>query len=91
MLQDLLQESEEQLLERAFDWKAFRKSNMLTQKTLAENLGLCRRTIQLIETARRTPRAQTLRRFEMYRRKFDINADLDSSRYIFGKEKSRWQ
>jgi DNA-binding XRE family transcriptional regulator len=64
---------------RAQEWKMFRRNNLFTQKRLAEMIGVSRRTIQQIENMHITPHPQTLRQFANYKRKFDINADLDIS------------
>jgi DNA-binding XRE family transcriptional regulator len=56
---------------RAQEWKLFRKNNLLTQRRLAENLNVSRRTIQQIEGGYINPHAETLRRFTTYRAKYD--------------------
>ena len=64
--------------ERAEIWRLFRADNMLTQERLAHNVGISRRTIQLIENGHITPQAETLRRFASFKRKYDVNQDLHS-------------
>ena len=56
-------EEQRQRRRRAAHWKLFRKNNLLTQKKLAEVVGISRRTVQLIEGGYITPQMQTLRRF----------------------------
>jgi DNA-binding XRE family transcriptional regulator len=48
---------------RQHEWTEFRKEYMFTQVRLAELLGVCRRTVQLIEAGKVTPLPVTLRRF----------------------------
>ena len=57
----------------ANDWKMFRRNNLFTQQQLAEVIGVCRRTIQLIEGGYVTPHPQTLRRFAVFRQKCKAN------------------
>ncbi len=52
---------------RAEEWKRFRQTSLITQRKLAERLGLSRRTIQQIEAAQVTPHISTLRRFDSFR------------------------
>jgi DNA-binding XRE family transcriptional regulator len=72
----LFSEDRRQRKERAQDWKLFRKNNLFTQRRLADTLGISRRTIQQIEGAYITPHPQTLRRFEVFKRRHETNAEL---------------
>lgn len=63
--------------ERAQEWKLFRRTNRFTQRRLAEVVGVCRRTIQLIEGGHITPHTLTLRRFAVFKEKCKANADLN--------------
>lgn len=45
---------------RAKEWKEFRKNHLFTQKKLAEVLGISRRTIQMIENSRVSPKMTVL-------------------------------
>ena len=65
-------------LKRAKEWKKFRDENLFTQKRLADIIGVSRRTIQQIEAGRITPHPTTLRLFAVFKRKFDINQELQS-------------
>jgi len=49
------------------EWKRFRTSNLLSQKKLAENIEVSRRTIQDIEAGKILPQAGTLAKFERLR------------------------
>jgi DNA-binding XRE family transcriptional regulator len=64
---------------RAQDWKMFRRNNMFTQKRLAEIIGISRRTLQKIEGGHIIPHPTTLRKFASFKRKYDVNADLNIS------------
>jgi DNA-binding XRE family transcriptional regulator len=48
---------------RIVEWRKFRKDHLFTQVKLAEVLGLCRRTVQLIEKGKVTPLPSTQRLF----------------------------
>ena len=50
-------------------WLQFRKNFLFTQVKLAEELGVGRRTVQLIEHARVTPTLTTQRTFRDFARK----------------------
>lgn len=51
---------------RAKEWVDFRFDNLITQKTLADTIGVSRRTIQMIEAGSITPYPKTLRKFEAF-------------------------
>lgn len=57
----------------ASEWRDFRERNLFTQAKLAEVLGTCRRTVQLIEGAKVTPHKSTLRQFEVLKAKYAAN------------------
>jgi DNA-binding XRE family transcriptional regulator len=63
---------------RADDWRYFRTKNMLTQRRLADILGISRRTVQQIEGGHIDPHSKTLRLFEAFKRKYDINAEISA-------------
>ncbi len=48
----------------ASQWKRFRSANSLSQKFLAEIVGVSRRTIQSIESGKIIPQQRTLDAFE---------------------------
>ena len=56
---------------RRGEWSSFRTQYLLTQKRLAEVLGISRRTIQMIEGGKITPRANTLRKFLVLKSKYE--------------------
>jgi len=62
--------------QRGEDWKIFRKNSLLTQRQLAKQVGISRRTIQLVEGGYITPHHKTLRRFLLFKSKYDGNAKL---------------
>jgi len=72
-------EDSKQRVKRAEDWRMFRRNNLFTQKRLAEIVGISRRTLQKVESGYITPHPQTLRRFAAFKRKYDVNADLNLS------------
>jgi predicted transcriptional regulator len=57
---------------RAKDWKSFRRDYKITQRKLADLLqGVgCRRTIQMVESAKITPHQSTLLRFEVVKNRY---------------------
>jgi DNA-binding XRE family transcriptional regulator len=61
---------------RAEDWVIFRRNNLFTQKRLAAVIGVSRRTVQQIEGGHVEPHPQTLRRFAVFKKKCEANADL---------------
>lgn len=67
----------EERKERAEHWRLFRRNNLLTQRRLATELRVSRRTIQQIENGHVTPHIETLRRFAIFKRKYDRNSDLN--------------
>jgi DNA-binding XRE family transcriptional regulator len=69
-------EDQKQRKERANEWKLFRRDNLLTQKRMAEEIKISRRTIQLVEGGFITPQPETLRRFEVFRRKYKLSEDI---------------
>jgi DNA-binding XRE family transcriptional regulator len=56
---------------RASEWRAFRKNFLYSQRLLAQLLGVCRRTVQMIETGRVSPQVGTLRAFRDLRAKHE--------------------
>ena len=60
-----------EMLTRAKDWKRFRSQNKMSQKFLAEIIGVARRTVQHVEGAKETPQAGTLKKFEDLRKKHE--------------------
>ncbi len=52
-------------------WYNFRTGNGLTQKLLAEVVGVSRRTIQNIEAGTIIPQSGTLEKFEELRKKYE--------------------
>jgi len=64
-----LSEKEVAALERAEEWKMFRRNHMFTQRRLAQMIGVSRRTIQQVENGYITPHQQTVRLFEAFKRK----------------------
>lgn len=71
-----LSDEQQQRRKRAQNWKLFRKNNFLSQRKLAEIVGISRRTVQLVEGEYITPKPQTLHRFATFKRKYDVNEDL---------------
>ena len=55
----------------ASQWKRFREANKLSQKFLAEIVGISRRTIQSIESGGILPQAATVEKFEQLRKKYE--------------------
>jgi DNA-binding XRE family transcriptional regulator len=55
---------------RALDWQSFREANKLSQRFLAEIIGISRRTIQCIEAGLVTPHQTTIQKFEELRQKY---------------------
>ncbi len=55
----------------ASQWKRFRESNKLSQKFLAEIIGISRRTIQSIESGKIIPQQRTIDAFEALRVKYE--------------------
>lgn len=51
----------------AIEFSEFRQANNLSQKLLAELIGVSRRTIQNVEASRRLPQKGTLKKFEELR------------------------
>lgn len=62
--------------QRAVAWKKFRRDYLFTQRKLAEMVGVSRRTVQLIEAGKLTPRPSTLRLFATYRKQCRQNPDI---------------
>jgi DNA-binding XRE family transcriptional regulator len=56
---------------RKREWLAFRKEFLFTQVKLADVLGISRRSVQLVESAKVTPLAQTLRAFNALKSRYD--------------------
>jgi len=50
-------------INRANEWKTFRKTFLFSQRNLADAIHLSRRTIQAIEAARVNPQYSTQRKF----------------------------
>ena len=61
---------EPEMRDLAIQFSQFRQDNNLSQKLLAEVIGISRRTIQSIEAARRLPHAATLKKFNELRLKY---------------------
>jgi DNA-binding XRE family transcriptional regulator len=59
--------------DRAFEFSKFRQDNNLSQKLLSEIIGVCRRTIQLIEAGKIVPHADTVRKFNALKAKYEAN------------------
>ncbi len=55
----------------ASQWKRFREANKLSQKFLAEIVGISRRTIQSIESGAIIPQAGTIHKFDNLRAKYE--------------------
>jgi transcriptional regulator with XRE-family HTH domain len=53
-------------------WKRFREANKLSQKFLAEIIGVSRRTIQSIESGAIIPQAGTIQKFDSLRVKYEV-------------------
>jgi DNA-binding XRE family transcriptional regulator len=60
----------QEMLTRAKDWKRFRSSNLMSQKTLSEVAGISRRTIQNVEAARENPQERILELFKKLQSKY---------------------
>jgi len=56
----------------ASQWKRFRSANSLSQKFLAEIVGVSRRTIQSIESGKIIPQQRTLDAFEGLKGKYAL-------------------
>jgi len=68
---------------RADEWRKFRRDNLFTQKRLAEVMSnsvgeISRRTIQQIEAGRITPHPTTLRLFAIFKKRYQLNAELEN-------------
>jgi transcriptional regulator with XRE-family HTH domain len=55
----------------ASEWKRFREANKLSQKFLAEIIGISRRTIQSIESGKIIPQQRTLDAFRALSVKYE--------------------
>jgi DNA-binding XRE family transcriptional regulator len=60
-----------EMLATAAMWKQFRADNLLSQKFLAEIIGVVRRTVQHIENARVIPQEGTLKKFAELQAKYE--------------------
>jgi DNA-binding XRE family transcriptional regulator len=62
---------EPEMKRRAIEFSTFRQDNNLSQKLLAEVIGISRRTVQSIEAASILPQKATLKKFEELRVKYE--------------------
>ena len=69
-----------EMLARGAEWQRFRQENKLTQKFLAEIIGVVRRTVQHIENARVIPQEATLKAFEKLQAKYAAEGRSDGRR-----------
>lgn len=63
-------EVEPEIKRLAIEFSEFRNKNNLSQKLLAEIIGVSRRTIQSVEAAKILPQKGTLKKFEDLRAKY---------------------
>lgn len=63
-------EAEPEMQRLAIEFSEFRSQNNLSQKLLAELIGVSRRTIQSVEARRIVPQKATLKKFEDLREKY---------------------
>jgi len=55
---------------RAAEWSSFRAQNLLSQKFLAEIIGVSRRTVQHVETEKHIPHQRVIDAFEKLQKKY---------------------
>jgi citrate lyase synthetase len=55
--------------ERAAEWRAFMRDLPITEKKLAECLGISRRTVQYIKACKVTPHSNTVMVFKAFKAK----------------------
>jgi DNA-binding XRE family transcriptional regulator len=68
---------------RAHEWSTFRRRNLFTQAKLAETLGISRRTIQMIESARDNyPHPGTIRKFLTLKQNYGHRKIEDCIRFM---------
>ena len=60
-----------EMIVRAQEWQGFREANKLSQKFLAEIIGVSRRTIQSIEAGQIIPQKATLEKFTKLQEKYE--------------------
>ena len=60
-----------EMKQRALEWQRFRTANMLSQKLLAEVIGISRRTIQSVEAGLLVPQERTLDAFKALQMKYE--------------------
>ena len=60
-----------EMQDRGREWLRFRLENLFSQMYLAETIGISRRTLQYIETAKLIPQAATIAKFEILRGKYE--------------------
>lgn len=68
--------------ERALHWKLFRKNHFLTQRAMADAMGISRRCVQKIEGAHITPQAATLRLFRNFEHKLELERLREESKLL---------
>jgi transcriptional regulator with XRE-family HTH domain len=76
-------EAQPEMKRLAIEFSTFREQNNLSQKLLAEIIGVSRRTIQSLEAATIIPHAATLKKFNELRDKYASEAKLS------GRKKNR--
>ena len=62
-----------EMIVRAQEWQGFREANKLSQKFLAEIIGVSRRTIQSIEAGQIIPQKATLEKFTKLQEKYEAD------------------
>jgi len=71
MARVLTEDEKKDAIERAVLWQQFRTDNKLSQRFLAELIGISRRTIQKIEAALVIPHRGTIKAFEELQKKYE--------------------
>ena len=71
MARVLTEDEKKDAIERAVLWQQFRTDNKLSQRFLAEIIGVSRRTVQQIEAALVVPHRGTLKAFKDLQEKYE--------------------
>ena len=75
MARVLTEDEKKDAIERAVLWQQFRTDNKLSQRFLAELIGISRRTIQQIEAALVIPHRGTIKAFEELQKKYEAEGN----------------
>lgn len=71
-----VEEFQEEMDKIAEEFITFRTEHNLSQKLLAEVMGVARRTIQNAEDGKHIPHAETVKKFEELRNKYKTEAKM---------------